>query len=74
MHFFELEIDDPLWIGDDILITVVKIKGSNEVRIGINAPLSKTVLREEMIKPENRKPTIIIKEKRSYVRSEKEQK
>lgn len=34
-------------IGDDIVITVLAIKG-DQVRLGINAPLSTKVFREEI--------------------------
>lgn len=37
-------------IGNDIHITVVSIHG-NQVRIGIEAPESVTILREELIEP-----------------------
>jgi carbon storage regulator len=35
------------YIGDDIIITVVEIKGS-QIRIGIDAPKSKRIYREEI--------------------------
>ena len=38
---------ETLLIGDDIKITITEIKGKN-VRIGIEAPGSVTILREEL--------------------------
>lgn len=40
--------DDAILIGDDIRITIVKIDRSH-VRIGIEAPKSTTIMREELI-------------------------
>ena len=37
-------------IGNDILVTVVSVKG-NKVRIGISAPEDVSILREELIIP-----------------------
>lgn len=48
-------IDETLCIGDDIQVTILKIKG-NQVSIGIQAPKSVAVHREEIyerIKKEN---------------------
>jgi len=39
--------NERLLIGDDIVITVVRVRGGN-VRLGIEAPRDITVLREEL--------------------------
>ena len=44
------KIRERIMIGDDIVITVTSI-GSRSVRIGIDAPRSKNVVREEVLKP-----------------------
>jgi carbon storage regulator len=51
------KIGETFVVGDDITITVVDIVGGNKVRIGINAPTSVPVYREEVwiqIQEENR--------------------
>lgn len=40
-------IDERLLLGDDIAITIVSIQG-NSVRIGIEAPRSVPIIREEL--------------------------
>ena len=40
-------INETMMIGDDVNITVLDVKG-NQVRLGINAPLSIPVHREEI--------------------------
>lgn len=50
------KLNEALRIGDDIKITVVEVKG-NQVRLGIEAPLSVPVYREELylkVREENR--------------------
>lgn len=37
-----------IFIGEDIVITIVEVKGRNGVRIGIDAPREKIILREEV--------------------------
>lgn len=47
--------DERILVGDDVVITVVKL-GKTEVRIGIDAPRNVRVLREELLnKQPNRK-------------------
>jgi len=41
-------IGETLRISDDILVTIVDVKG-NQVRLGIDAPADVTVLREELV-------------------------
>ena len=41
-------IGETLRIADDILVTIVEVKG-NQVRLGIDAPAAVTVLREELV-------------------------
>ncbi len=51
-------VGETLMIGDDVTITVLGVKG-NQVRVGINAPKSVAVHREEIyerIKREGRNP------------------
>ena len=51
------KIGETFVVGDDITVTVVDIVGGNKVRIGINAPSSVPVYREEVweaIQAENR--------------------
>ena len=48
---------ESITIGDDVKVTVVEVKG-NQVRIGIDAPRSYTIHREEVyisIQEENRR-------------------
>lgn len=40
-------VGETLFVGDDITVTVLGIKG-NQVRIGVNAPKSVSVHREEI--------------------------
>lgn len=37
-------------VGDDVVITVVRI-GPNTVRLGISAPGHKNIVREELVEP-----------------------
>ena len=51
------KIGETFLVGDDITVTVIDIIGGNKVRIGINAPSSVPVYREEIwtqIQEENR--------------------
>ncbi|MBL4711706.1 MAG: carbon storage regulator CsrA [Gammaproteobacteria bacterium] len=45
-------VDETLFIGDDIQVTVLGIKG-NQVRIGIDAPEDVVILREELVANDN---------------------
>ncbi|MEE8059968.1 MAG: carbon storage regulator CsrA [Pseudomonadales bacterium] len=47
-------IGEKILIGDDITITILGIKGY-QVRIGIDAPRDRSVLREEIIKKNQQK-------------------
>ncbi|MEO1524627.1 MAG: carbon storage regulator [Planctomycetota bacterium] len=46
------KVDEQILIGDDITLTVVRIDG-NRVRIGINAPRDKRILRGEIATPKS---------------------
>jgi carbon storage regulator len=42
-------VDESIRIGDNIRITVVKIKGTQQICVGVDAPRDVPVLREELI-------------------------
>ena len=42
-------VDESIRIGDNIRITVVKIKGTQQICVGIDAPRDVPVLRVELI-------------------------
>jgi carbon storage regulator len=42
-------VDESIRIGDDIRITVVKIKGTQQICVGVDAPRDVPVLREELL-------------------------
>jgi carbon storage regulator len=44
------KIGEKLVIGDDIVVTVVKVQG-RQVRLGIEAPLSVSIRRKELLPP-----------------------
>jgi len=51
------KIGETFVVGDDITVTVIDIVGGNKVRLGINAPSTVPVYREEIwlqIQEENR--------------------
>ena len=47
---------ESLMVGDDVVITVLSIKG-NQVSLGVTAPPTKAVHREEIYKKVNAEPT-----------------
>ena len=49
------KVNEKVMIGDDIVITIVKID-RNQVRIGIEAPGEVPVYREEIIRVEDEAP------------------
>ena len=51
------KIGEKILIGDDIVLTVVKID-RNQIRLGIEAPLEVPVYREE-IAPSRSKPSMV---------------
>ena len=48
---------DSLMIDDDVVVTVLGVKG-DQVRVGVNAPLSKAVHREELFRKIKAQPTV----------------
>ena len=42
-------VDESILIGEDIRITVVKIKGTQQICVGIDAPRDVPVLRGELL-------------------------
>lgn len=47
-------VDESIRIGDDIRITVVKIKGTQQICVGVDAPRDVPVLREELLTARDR--------------------
>ncbi len=41
--------DEKIFVGDDIILTVLQIRGGN-IRIGIEAPREMTIIRDELSK------------------------
>lgn len=63
--------DESIYLGDDITITVVEIKG-NSVRLGIKAPGSLKIYRKELydrIKKENLLSSKLLMEQFTKIRS-----
>jgi carbon storage regulator len=48
MLVLERREDQGFWIGDDVYVTVVAIKGSR-VKLGIDAPRGTVIAREELL-------------------------
>ena len=42
-------VDESIRIGDNIRITVVKIKGTQQICVGVDAPRDVPVLRQELL-------------------------
>ena len=42
-------VDESICIGDNIRITVVQIKGSQQISVGIDAPRDVLIVREELV-------------------------
>ncbi len=55
------KVDEQILIGDDIKITVIRVRGNN-VRIGIEAPRSVRVVRGELPQNESAKQAVIKQE------------
>jgi carbon storage regulator len=49
-------IGETVMIGDDVAITVLRVKG-NQVRLGVNAPKTVSVQREEIFQRIQQEPT-----------------
>ncbi len=48
-------LSEKIYIGDDIVITVVEITSNNRIRLGISAPSDVPIFREELYKQQNDK-------------------
>ena len=47
MLVLTLKYDEPIWINDDIVISLVRVKG-HSIRIGIEAPTKHKILRHKV--------------------------
>ena len=45
-----------LFIGDDIVVTITEIVGNHKVKVGIEAPRSVAVMREELVQQQAASP------------------
>jgi carbon storage regulator len=55
MLVLERREDEGFWIGDEVYVAVVAIKGSR-VKIGVDAPKGVVVVREELLSKRDRGP------------------
>lgn len=53
------KLNESIVIADDIEVTVVEIRG-NHVKLGISAPESVTILREELVETERRSGCVAV--------------
>ena len=52
MLILSRKIGESLMVGDDVIVTVLGVKG-NQIRLGVDAPRTKAVHREEIFKKVN---------------------
>ena len=52
MLIMKRKVDQRILIGENIWVTVCEVCGGNEVRLGVDAPPTIPVLREELLEDE----------------------
>jgi len=57
MLILSRKIGESLMVGDDVIVTVLGVKG-NQIRLGVDAPRTKAVHREEIFRRINPRPTV----------------
>ena len=49
------KMGEAVHIGDDVLVRIISVRRGMEVKIGIQAPPEKLILREELVEREKRR-------------------